>query len=326
MRLLSMIVSVYNEEQGLMTFYETTKKILDALCEKRGGLSYELLFVNDGSTDASGRILEEIRARDPEHVSCIDFSRNFGHEAAMTAGLDYAAGDVLIFLDADLQHPPQCVEQILEKFDEGYEIVNMVRTQNKSAGLLKNITSDAFYYVINRMSSMHLEPSASDFFAIDRRVAEVLRSNFREKIRFLRGYVQNIGFRRTNLSYEAAPRVAGKSHYSIKKLWRFSVETIVCFSNIPLKLGIYAGFLSGGLGVLLIMYTLLTRQSAPSGYATIVIVLCFMFAVLFLLLGIIGEYIAILFSEMKDRPIYIVADRHSAKTAGGEKDEKTENA
>lgn len=310
-----MVVSVYNEEQGIQKFYQTTKEILDALCKKRDGLSYELLFVNDGSTDRSGVLLQALQAKDPAHVSLIDFSRNFGHEAAMTAGLDYASGDVLIFLDADLQHPPQCTEAILQKFDEGYDIVNMVRTQNKSAGLLKNLTSDAFYRVINHMSSMKLEPSASDFFAIDRRVAEVLRKNYREKVRFLRGYVQNIGFQRTNLNYEAAARVAGKSHYSIRKLFRFSIETIVCFSDIPLKLGIYAGFLSGGLGVALIIYTLLTRGSAPSGYATIVIALCFMFAVLFLLLGIIGEYISILFAELKDRPIYIIADRKSAGEA-----------
>ena len=315
---MSIVVSVYNEEQGLEQFYRTTSEILEGLCRTRmqtaEPLSYELFFVNDGSTDRSGEILAALAARDRAHVSVLTFSRNFGHEAAMTAGLDYASGEYLVFMDADLQHPPQCIADILACFDEGYDIISMVRTKNETAGFVKNFASNAFYHLVNCLSAMRFEPGASDFFAIDRRVAEVLRKNFREKVRFLRGYVQNIGFRKTNLSYEAAPRVAGKSHYSLKKLWRFSMDTIICFSNLPLKLGIYAGLLSGLLGILLIIYTLFTRQSAPSGYATIVIVLCFMFAVLFLLLGIIGSYLAILFNELKDRPIYIAADVQQAET------------
>lgn len=308
MEQVSVIVSVYNEEQGLEQFYRETKGWL----EKLPG-DYEILFVDDGSSDGSGEILRHLAEEDRDHVRVIAFSRNFGHEAAMTAGLDYAAGDYLIFMDADLQHPPACIPEIMEQFREGYEIVSMVRTENRTAGLIKNITSDAFYRLINRMSDMHLEPGASDFFALDRRAAEVLRRNYREKVRFLRGYVQNIGFRKAALPYEAAPRVAGKSHYSLRKLWRFSVDTIICFSNLPLKLGIYAGLFSALLGVILILYTLFTRGGAPSGYATIVILLCFMFAMLFVVVGIIGEYISVIFSELKDRPIYIIKDMQNGK-------------
>lgn len=308
MEQVSVIVSVYNEEQGLEQFYRETKGWL----EKLPG-DYEILFVDDGSSDGSGKILRHLAEEDRDHVRVIAFSRNFGHEAAMTAGLDYAAGDYLIFMDADLQHPPACIPEIMEQFREGCEIVSMVRTENRTAGLIKNITSDAFYRLINRMSDMHLEPGASDFFALDRRAAEVLRRNYREKVRFLRGYVQNIGFRKAALPYEAAPRVAGKSHYSLRKLWRFSVDTIICFSNLPLKLGIYAGLFSALLGVILILYTLFTRGGAPSGYATIVILLCFMFAMLFVVVGIIGEYISVIFSELKDRPIYIIKDMQNGK-------------
>lgn len=308
MEQVSVIVSVYNEEQGLEKFYRETKGWL----EKLPG-DYEILFVDDGSSDGSGEILRRLAEEDRDHVRVIAFSRNFGHEAAMTAGLDYAAGDYLIFMDADLQHPPACISEIMEQFREGCEIVSMVRTENRTAGLIKNITSDAFYRLINRMSDMHLEPGASDFFALDRRAAEVLRRNYREKVRFLRGYVQNIGFRKVALPYEAAPRVAGKSHYSLRKLWRFSVDTIICFSNLPLKLGIYAGLFSALLGVILILYTLFTRGGAPSGYATIVILLCFMFAMLFVVVGIIGEYISVIFSELKDRPIYIIKDMQNRK-------------
>lgn len=316
MEQVSVIVSVYNEEQGLEQFYRETKGWL----EKLPG-DYEILFVDDGSSDGSGEILRRLAEEDRDHVRVIAFSRNFGHEAAMTAGLDYAAGDYLIFMDADLQHPPACIPEIMEQFREGCEIVSMVRTENRTAGLIKNITSDAFYRLINRMSDMHLEPGASDFFALDRRAAEVLRRNYREKVRFLRGYVQNIGFRKAALPYEAAPRVAGKSHYSLRKLWRFSVDTIICFSNLPLKLGIYAGLFSALLGVILILYTLFTRGGAPSGYATIVILLCFMFAMLFVVVGIIGEYISVIFSELKDRPIYIIKDMQNGKELSEERKE-----
>lgn len=300
---LSVVVSVYNEEKALREFYKETNKILEQI--KKSGWEHELIFVNDGSADNSLSILEEL-AREDHDVKLISFSRNFGHEAAMIAGIDYSTGDGIICMDADLQHPPECIPKIIEKFDAGYEVINMVRTQNKSAGLVKNVTSSGFYWLINHISDVHFEPNASDFFAISRHVAQVFKDNYREKVRFLRGYVQNVGFKKTNIEYEARARVAGESKYSIKKLFIFSINTILCFSNMPLKLGIYAGVFSAALGVIVMFYTLLTRQGAPSGYATIVVLLCFMFAMMFLLIGIIGEYIAILFTELKDRPVYIV--------------------
>lgn len=303
LRKLSVVVSVYNEEKALREFYKETNKILEQI--KNSGWEHELIFVNDGSADNSLSILEEL-AKEDHDVKLISFSRNFGHEAAMIAGIDHSTGDGIICMDADLQHPPECIPQIIEKFSAGYEVINMVRTKNKSAGLVKNITSSGFYWLINHISDVHFEPNASDFFAISSHVAQVLKDNYREKVRFLRGYVQNVGFKKTNIEYEARARVAGESKYSIKKLFIFSINTILCFSNMPLKLGIYAGVFSAALGVLVMVYTLCTRQGTPSGYATIVVLLCFMFAMMFLLIGIIGEYIAILFTELKDRPVYIV--------------------
>lgn len=303
LRKLSVVVSVYNEEKALREFYKEANKILEQI--RKSGWEHELIFVNDGSSDNSLSILEEL-AKEDHDVKLISFSRNFGHEAAMIAGIDHSTGDGIICMDADLQHPPECIPKIIEKFDAGYEVINMVRTKNESAGLIKNITSSGFYWLINHISDVHFEPNASDFFAISRHVAQVLKDNYREKVRFLRGYVQNVGFKKTNIEYEARARVAGESKYSIKKLFIFSINTILCFSNMPLKLGIYAGVFSAALGVLVMVYTLCTRQGAPSGYATIVVLLCFMFAMMFLLIGIIGEYIAILFTELKDRPVYIV--------------------
>ena len=304
--LLSVIVPCYNESDVIE---KTWTRLTTVISEngKKEKYDYELIFIDDGSKDDTLAKVEKMAEQD-RHVKYISFSRNFGKEAAMYAGLTYASGDGVVIMDADLQHPPALIPDILSRLDEGYDIVNMVRTKNKTAGLIKNITSGGFYALINKVSDIRLEPSASDFFAIKKQVADVLRKNYREKVRFLRGYVQNVGFNKDTISFEAPERVAGKSHYSIKKLFRFSIDTILCFSNMPLKLGIYAGLFSGFLGILLIIYTLFTRQGAPSGYATIIIVLCFMFAMLFVILGIIGEYIAILFAELKDRPIYIVKD------------------
>ena len=304
--LLSVVVSVYNEEVVLKSFYKETKQVLDNI-----EWDYELLFVNDGSKDRSLEILSTL-ANEDTHVKFISFSRNFGHESAMIAGIDYSSGDVIICMDADLQHPPECIPKILERFEQGFEIVNMVRTKNESAGWFKNLASSAFYKVINILSDVKFESNASDFFAISQRVAGVLRVNYREKVRFLRGYVQNVGFARTTIQYEAGVRAAGESKYSIRKLFQFSVNTIVCFSNLPLKLGIYAGIMAALLGVVVMIYTLFTRRGAPSGYATIVILICFMFAILFVIVGIIGEYIAILFTELKDRPIYIIEETNIA--------------
>lgn len=299
-KLLSVIVSVYNEEAALKTFYQETIPVLKTI-----SWDYQLVFVNDGSRDKSLEILKGLAETD-EHVKIISFSRNFGHEAAMIAGIDYSHGDGIICMDADLQHPPEYIPEIIKNFEAGIEVINMVRTKNESAGWFKNLASTAFYKVINMLSDVKFESNASDFFAISGRVAEVLRKDYREKVRFLRGYVQNVGFKKSTIEYEAHARVAGESKYSIRKLFQFSVNTIVCFSNLPLKLGIYAGGMAAALGVLVMIYTLFTRGGAPSGYATIVVLICFMFAILFVLVGIIGEYIGILFTELKDRPVYIV--------------------
>ena len=345
MKKLSIIVSVYNEEASLEKYFEACFSVLQGFClvkrdyfdfselpleseksellsenkknhasgqkrEEQGVEEYqaELLFVDDGSSDRSPFILDRFASENPDLVRVIHFSKNFGHEAAMTAGLDYAKGDFLIFMDADLQHSPKLIPEMLRKHEEGFHVVSMVRTKNSSAGLLKNLTSSAFYFVLNRLSPLHFEANASDFFGISKEVQEVLKKYYREKVRYLRGYVQSVGFSKTTIEYEAGERQGGRSHYSIRKLWIFSKNTLLSFSNLPLKLGIFASVCSAFLGLLLLIYTLLTRKGAPSGYATIVVLLCFMFAVLFFVVGIIGEYIALLFEEIKDRPIYIVSE------------------
>lgn len=305
---LCVVVSVYNEEAALPLCHERLTEVL-----RESGRDYTLLFVNDGSRDRSAEILDRFAAEDPR-VRVLHFSRNFGHEAAMIAGIDYAEGAV-ICMDADLQHPPQCIPAILAKLDEGFDVISMVRTANRSAGIIKNITSSAFYGVMNALSGTRFEKNASDFFSVSARAAEVLRRDYRERVRFLRGYVQSLGFRSTALQYEAAERAAGQSKYSLAKLFRFSMNTIMSFSDLPLRLGIYAGIASGLLGLILLIYSIVmkVRIGAPAGYTTIIVVICFMFAVLFLILGIMGQYIGVLFEEVKGRPIYIVAAERGRK-------------
>lgn len=306
---ISVVVSVYNEELALPRFYQEALQVLQNIW-----WDYELIFVNDGSLDRSLDILKGF-AHDNTRVKLIHFSRNFGHEAAMIAGLDYSSGDAAICMDADLQHPLSCIPDIIRQFENGYHIINMVRTKNASAGWFKNLASGAFYSLINAVSDVKFQKNASDFFAVSRQVIKVLRDNYREKVRFLRGYVQNIGFKKTTLEYEAQARVAGESKYSIRKLFHFSINTIMCFSNLPLKLGIYAGVMAAVLGFVMLVYTIYSWASVgtPPGYATMIVLICFMFSILFMIVGVIGEYISILFSELKDRPIYIVEETQNIK-------------
>lgn len=301
---ISVVVSVYNEELSLNRFYDTTVEIL-----AQAAWDYELIFVNDGSVDGSIELLKDFSAKNA-NVKVVDFSRNFGHEAAMIAGIDHAEGDGIVCMDADLQHPPESIPDIIKQFEAGYEVISMIRTRNADAGLIKRITSGAFYNVLNMMSPVKFENNSSDFFAISRNVADVLRKDYREKIRYLRGYVQSVGFRKTTLEFEARRREAGESKYSIRKLLHFSINALCSFSDLPLKLGVYSGIFVAVCGFILMLFTIINKivNGAPAGYSTIIVALCFMFAVTLMVIGIIGEYIAVLFAEIKDRPIYIVRD------------------
>ncbi len=304
---ISIVVSVYNEELGLRQFYEHTSQILkDASANT--GWDYELIFVNDGSKDGSLDILREFAAAD-DKVVVVNFAANRGHEAAMIAGIDQSTGDGVVCMDADLQHPPEAIPDIIDKFDQGYDVISMVRTARADAGIIKKITSAAFYHVMNKMSKANFENNSSDFFGISRRVALVLKNDYRERVRFLRGYVQNVGFKKTTLEFEARARVAGESNYNIRALVKLALNSICNFSDAPLKMGIYAGVLSLLAAFILVVYSIVMyfiQPDMPQGYTTLVIVLCFMFGVLFMILGFISEYLAIIFAEVKNRPIYIV--------------------
>lgn len=299
---VSIVIPCYNEENCIDKLYDELKN------HTHDNYEYEFLFINDGSKDKTKeRILSLKNKKLNNHdIKLISFSKNFGHEAGLLAGLDYATGDYIIFMDADLQHPPRLIPDIIKQLDAGNNIVSMSRIKNKDQSKLSAFFSRCFYHLINKLAKTEFYENASDFFAIDKTVQEFLQKNYREKVRFMRGIVQNIGFNKKILTYEAGSRYSGKSNYSFISLAKLAVTTICSYTSLPLHLGSVIGFICGFMGVILLIYTLLTRKGAPSGYATLIIFLCFMFAVLFLILGIIGEYLAIMFSEIKDRPSYII--------------------
>ncbi|HNZ69562.1 MAG: glycosyltransferase family 2 protein [Prolixibacteraceae bacterium] len=305
---ISIAFSVFNEEGSL-------SRLFPALRELTGHHpgDWEFLFVDDGSTDGSAEAIR--RFREKELPGCtirmIRFSRNFGHEAAMIAGIDNATGDAVICMDADLQHPLEMVPEMINSYQKGFSIVTMNRNSNKGNSLAGNFFSSLFYGLINRLSSDKLQKNSSDFFLISKEVAQVLRNNYRERNRFLRGIIQIIGFSATSLEYDAPDRVAGKTKYSFLKLTRLTAQAITSFSNAPLYLGIWFGFLFSLLSLILGLYSLwifFFGEMPPSGYTTIILFLSVSFAILFFLVGIIGIYTGYLFDEQKKRPIYIIEE------------------
>jgi len=303
-KLLSIVVSVYNEELSLHAFYDTVSEVLQNLT-----WDYELIFVNDGSRDKSLDILKDLAGQNKK-IKVINFSRNYGHEAAMIAGIDHAKGDGIVCMDADLQHPPHMLPAIVEQFEDGYDVVSLVREANADNGIFHTLAVKAFYTMMNMMVQGSLEENASDFIAVSARAASVLRSDYREKVRFLRGYVQLLGFRRTRLTYEASNRVAGESKYNFRQLFKLAITSMCTLSDAPLRFGFHCGVVTGLFGLLVLIYTLYQNHVRHVGVhnALLIIVLCFLSAVMMILIGVLGEYMSVLLAEVKDRPIYLVAD------------------
>lgn len=301
---VSIVASVYNEEEVVSRFYEALCAVVPTL-----GYDAEIIFVDDGSSDGSPRILDELVQADGR-VGVIHFSRNFGHEAAMLAGIDLAQGDAVVCMDSDLQNPPSLIPSMLEAYEQGNAVVNMVRQDREDGGWYKRVSSRLFYRLINRLSEFHLEPNASDFFLVSRGVAEVLRRDYRERSRFLRGIVQIVGFAHTTIAYHAPSRPLGESKYSFRKLVVFSFTAIASFSKAPLKLGIYLGLLFGLFSVVLIVYSLVMWivQRPVGGYTTLIIFLSTFASILLFVLGVIGYYIGFIFDEVKARPIYTIRE------------------
>jgi dolichol-phosphate mannosyltransferase len=313
---LSIVVSVYNEEQTIELLYNELKKVLNEMV-----INHEIVFVNDGSVDNSLSIMRNIASKD-SNVRIINFSRNFGHEAAMLAGIDNSKGDIIICMDADLQHPPSLLPHMLEKYCEGNDIVLTKRLKNQGVKKGRKILTSFYYYILNNISQLEIEPNVSDFFLISREVAIILKNQFRENIRFLRGLILIMGFKKTYLEFVAPKRSAGKSKYSILKLFRLSFSSIAAFSNIPLYFGIIIGLTTSLFSFLVITYSIIMKflGHTPPGYTTIVVLVSFLFSVVFLLIGILGYYIGIILTEVKKRPIYIIKSIEEQKCLETKKD------
>lgn len=301
--MISIVVSVFNEEDVLPLFYTELKKQLNSLTEES-----EIIFVNDGSEDKTIEIINSFVESDST-VRAINFSKNFGHEAAMLAGLNHARGEAIICMDADLQHPPTEIKNMVFAYKEGAEVVLMVRDARKDYNFIKQWITTLFYKFLNRFSEYQFESNVSDFFLISSNVSIVICKEFPEFNKFLRGIIQNVGFKKKRLHYIAPSRAAGVSKYSLTKLILFSFTAITTTSLAPLRLGIFIGFLFGLFATLLAFYSITMKifDQPFSGYTTIIVFLSFSFSILFFVLGIIGEYIANVFQEVKSRPPYIIS-------------------
>lgn len=300
----SIVVPMYNEEAVIEETYIRLKEVMD-----QTGEAYELLFVNDGSRDRTSEIVGEIADKDP-HVRMLDFSRNFGHQIAITAGMDYAAGRAIVVIDADLQDPPSVILKMIEKWKEGYDVVYGKRLKRKGETLFKKVTAKFFYRLLRNMTNVDIPVDTGDFRLIDRKVADVLRG-LKEKNRFVRGLVSWVGFRQTSVEYIREERWAGETKYPLKKMIRFAMDGITSFSHKPLRLATYLGFGLSGLSfvyLLIVLFQALFTNSTQPGWASTVAINLFFNGIVLILLGIIGEYIGRIYDESKARPLYIVQE------------------
>jgi dolichol-phosphate mannosyltransferase len=309
-KLLSIIVPVYNEEKNVPLFYEKIQAVLNSL-----NYSWEIIFVNDGSRDKSILELEKIERNDPR-VRVIDFSRNFGKEIAVTAGINTCTGASCIILDADLQHPIERIPDFIEKWEKGAEVVVGVREKSKKEKLIKKMGSYFFYKMINRISDMEIVTRATDFRLLDRVVIDEF-NKLTEKNRMTRALIDWLGFRREYIYFTANERVHGVPTYDFWKLVRLAFNSMISFSLFPLKLAGYLGiiitFLSGLLGLFIMINRYITKDFYFSGPAILAVVILFLIGIVLICLGLIALYIANIHAEVTNRPMYIVRKKRNVK-------------
>jgi len=309
LRRLSVVAPMYDEEQTAAAFHARVSSALE-------GLEYELVLVNDGSGDATPRLLDELAAADPR-VRVIHLSRNFGHQAALTAGLEHAQGDVVVMLDADLQDPPELIREMLERWRDGADVVYAVREARAGETRFKLLTAKLFYRVFSQMASVPLEPDSGDFRLMDRRALDALLS-MEERSRFLRGMTVWVGFTQTAVTYRRDPRHEGETKYTLRRMVRFSLDALVSFSNAPLQWATILGFLFSAVALLGIPLTVVARytdQFVP-GIPSTIVVLLGLGGIQLITVGIIGEYVARIYDEVKRRPLYVVRERRNMDQDG----------
>jgi dolichol-phosphate mannosyltransferase len=302
-RVLSVVIPCYNEEEVIA---ETTKRI-GLFCSELRDLDVELIFIDDGSRDRTRNMLKQFAAADPR-IKLICFARNFGHQVAITAGIDAASGDAVILIDADLQDPPEVMHEMVAKWREGYDVIYGTRTERPGESAFKVATARGFYRLLNKLSEIPIPLDTGDFRLMSRKVVDTLRA-MPERDRFVRGMVSWVGFKQIALPYRRAERFAGESKYPLRKMLRFATDGILSFSTRPLQLSVAMGMLCGGLAMLGILYALYLRIFTSiwvEGWTALMIAVLFIGGVQLVSVGILGEYIGRIYNEVKKRPLYVV--------------------
>jgi glycosyltransferase involved in cell wall biosynthesis len=301
---LSIVVPLYNEEANIEALYKRLKAVVDTM-----GVSYEFVFVNDGSRDRTLSLAQGLSSWDKQ-VRYIDLSRNFGHQIAVTAGLDHTIGDAVVIIDADLQDPPELIPELYNKLLTGYEVVYAKRLSRPGENVAKLMTAKLFYRTLASITNVSIPVDTGDFRIISRKVVEALKL-MPEQNKFLRGQISWIGFRQTYVEYDRAQRAGGETGYTYSKMLRLAIDGITAFSDFPLKLASFSGFVVSGIAFLVMLYTLYARfvtHDYQPGWASLMISILFLGGVQLIAIGIIGEYIGRLSANVRQRPLYLIAD------------------
>lgn len=304
---LTVIAPVYCEEEVIETFYERLKETLTSLPSR---FTHDIILVNDGSTDHTLEALSRIASAD-DSVTVIDLSRNFGHQIAITAGLDFAQGDAVVVMDSDLQDPPEFIPSLLEKWEEGFKVVYGIRSRRKGEGTLKRTSAAAFYRLFQRLSDTKAPVDAGDFRLLDKSVVLALR-RIRERNRYMRGLIHWVGFTQCGISYERDARYAGQTKYTLPKMIRLALDGIAGFSEKPLSFVSYFGTLVTAISLLVIAWLIYQKVRHPQlliqGWTSLLVVILFLGGVQLMSIGILGQYIARIFKETKQRPLYLISN------------------
>jgi dolichol-phosphate mannosyltransferase len=308
MKKISIVIPAHNEEGNVALVYEKINAVFSGLSD----YDFEIIFINDGSRDRTQQKLEEL-SHEHEKVKFIEFSRNFGHQPAVKAGMDFAYGNAVISMDGDLQHPPELIPQMIRKWEEGYDIVFTVRKYPKEISMFKRKTSDFFYKILSKMSDVNLtKGGGSDFRLMDANAVEVMR-NFNEDDLFLRGLTSWMGFKQTGIEFTANERLSGQSSYNLKKMITFAFTGITAFSVKPLYIAAYLGFLFSGISAvgygIYVIYSFIAKTEI-SGWASLIMTIVFFGGLQLIILGIIGIYLGKIFKQVKDRPNYIIKNKN----------------
>jgi glycosyltransferase involved in cell wall biosynthesis len=305
-RKISLVSPFYNEEKGVQAFFNRINEVFEPLADR---YDLEVIAINDGSRDQTYEELIKAKAKN-QYLTIVDLSRNFGKEAAISAGLDFATGDAVIPIDSDLQHPPEVVIELIEKWEEGAEVVLAKRVDRETDRAIQKLSANYFYKFHNRISDIDIPADVGDFRLMDRKVVEALKT-LPETRRFMKGLFAWVGFRTTTVEYKVAPREHGTTSFNTWKLWNFALEGITSFSSVPLRVWTYLGFAVSTLSFIyagyLLIKTLFFGADTP-GYASIMITVLFASGAQLIGIGVLGEYVGRIFAESKNRPVYIVRD------------------